>query len=283
MPWRLRAAGLPRRVRVGVAVRAGDIRRLAVRPGHGRLALAERTLAELTLAGRPWPLFPTELAGSWLSGGELTLPVPGWPLPRFSPPVSGLSRRPRLSVTVGTLLWPRSLPGPWPARTGLAAPGRPAGVLAWTALALAGRHGARLAGPFLGGLVSRLLPAAFRPRRPPGRRAALRRSRPALRRPGVGPGLPREVLSLVPGLLRIHGPLRPRRGAVRTLAGSWCVRVRPGPLCVVGPRGARPARWCRTRLARTLLARGSLPRARAGGTCPRAADARHRVLGTLPG
>ena len=283
----LRAARLSGAVRVGVAVRP-DIRHLtgrrAVRPGAWRLTLAERILTELTLAGRPWPLVLTELTlAGLLPGSELTLPVAGWSLLRFSPPVSGLSRRPRLFVTVGILLWPRSLAGTRPARAGLAWPGRPGGVLSRTALGLTlgGRHGTRRTGPLLSGLVSRLLPAASRSRWPPGRGAALRRSRPALCGPGVGPGLPGEVLSLIPRFLRISGRLRRRTS--RTLTWSRCVRVGPRPLRVVGPRRARPAWWCRARLARTLLARGSLPGAGAGRTCPRAANARHRVLWTLPG
>ncbi|HEX3388206.1 MAG TPA: hypothetical protein VHT94_04130 [Streptosporangiaceae bacterium] len=131
------------------------------------------------MAGRPWSAPLTELAGSRLSGGELTLPVAGWPLPRLSLPVSGLAGRPRLSLPVGTLLWLGPLPGTGPARTLLAGPRLPRGVLACTALALAGRHSARLTWhpggrPLLRGLVSRWLRAASRSRRPPGRRPVLR-------------------------------------------------------------------------------------------------------------
>jgi hypothetical protein len=291
LPWHLSAARLSGAVRVGVAVRARDIRHLtgglAVRSGHGRLAPAERTLTGLALAGRPRPVSLTELAWSWLSGGELTLPVAGLPRPRLSLPVAGLAGRPRLSLTMGTLLWPWPLPGTGPARTVLAGPRLPRGVLACTALALAGWHSARLTWhpggrPLLSGLVSRWLPAASRSRRPPGRRPVLR-SLPAVCLSGVGLGLPGEVLPLIPGLPGIPGPLRPRGVVGLVLAWPWRVRVRPWTLCVVETSRARAARWRRARLAGARLARGSLPRAGAGGPWPWAANARHRVLGTLPG
>jgi hypothetical protein len=236
LPGHLRGARLSGRVRVGVAVLVGDIRRLAgclpVRPGHGRLAPAERTRTELALtlalAGRPWPLLLTELAGSRRSGVKLALPVACWPLPRLSLPVSGLAGRPRLAMTVGTLLCPGPLPGTGPARVALAWPGLP------------------------------------RSRRPPGRRPVLR-SRPALRLPWVGLGLPLEVLFLVPVPL-VPRDLRARGAVGRTLAGPGCVRVRPRPLRVVGPRRAGPARRRRARLARPRLARGSLPLSVTGGS-----------------
>jgi hypothetical protein len=287
LPWHLSAARLSGTVRVGVAVRARDIRHLtggrAVWSGHGRLAPAERILTGLALAGRPWSAPLTELAGSRLSGGELTLPVVGLPLPGLSLPVSGLAGRPRLSLTIGTLLWPGPLPGTRPARTMLAGPWLPRGVLACTALALARRPGARLTWhpggrPLLSGLVSRCLPAASRSRRPPGRRPVLR-SLPAVCLSGVGLGLSGEILPLIPG---IPGHLRPRGVAGRALAWPRCVRVRPWARVVETSR-ARPARWRRARLAGARLAGGSLPRAGAVGSWPWAANARHRVLGTLPG
>jgi hypothetical protein len=290
LPGHLRAAGLPGSVGVGIAVRAGDIRRLAGRlavgPGRWRLAPAERTRNELALADRPWPLPLTELAGSRLSGSELALPVAGRPLPRFSLPVSGLAGRPRLFMTVGTLLCPGPLPGTRPARIVLAGPGLlPRGVRAGTGLGLARRHCTGLtwytAGrPLLSG-VSRWLRVLSRSRRPPGRGPVLR-SRPSLRLPWVGLTLPLEVLFLVPVPL-VPGHLRPRGAVGRTLAGPGCVRVRPRPLRVVGPRGAGPARWRRARLARPRLARGSLPWPVTGWSWPWTANTWHRVLGTLPG
>lgn len=243
-------------------------------------------MAGLTLAGLAWSASVTELAGSRLPGGELALPVAGWPLPRLSLPVTGLAGRPRLSLTMGTLLWPGPLPVTGPARTRLAGPRLRRGVLACTALALAGRHSARLTRhpggrPLLRGLVSRWLPAASRSRRPPGRRPVLR-SLPAVCLSGVGLGLPGEVLPLIPGFPWIPGHLRPRGVVGLVLAWPWRVRVRPWTLRVVETTRARPARRRRARLPGARLARGSLPRAGAGGSWPWAADARHRVLGTLP-
>ncbi|MDX6416256.1 MAG: hypothetical protein QOG28_876 [Trebonia sp.] len=287
----LRAAGLSGAVRVGVAVRAGDIRhltgRLAVRPGRGCLARTERSRTERSLAGRPRPLSRPELAGSLRSGGELTLPVAGWPLPGLPLPVPGLAGRPRLSLPVATLPCLRSLPGTWPARTMLARtvlarPGRLRRVLAGPALTLLRWHGSRVAGSSRGP-VSRWRPAASRSRRPPGRRPVVRRALSALclSREGLGP--PGEVLSLIPGLPGIPGHLRPRGAAGRARAWPGRVSVRTRPLRVVEPGRARPARWRRALLARTRLARGSLPRAGTGRSWPWAANTRHRVLGALPG
>ena len=239
------------------------------------------------MAGLAWSAPLTELAGSRLPGGELALPVACWPLPRLSLPVSGLAGRPRLSLTVGTLLWPGPLPGARPARTVLAWPWLPRGVLARTALALARRHGARLTRqpggrPLLRGLVSGWLPAASCSRWPPGRRPVLR-SLPAVCLSWIGLGRPSEVLPLIPGFTWIPWHLRPRGVVGRALAWPRCVRVRPWALRVVETGRARTARWRRARLAWARLARGSLPRAGAGGSWPWAANARYRVLGTLPG
>ena len=167
----------------------------------------------------------------------------------------------------------------------LAGPGLPRGVLVGTGLGPARRHGTRLswypAGrPLLSG-VSRLLCVLPRSRRPPGRGPVVR-SRSALRLPWVGLGLPLEALFLVPVPL-VPGHLRPPGAVRRPLAGPGCVRVRPRPLRVVGPRGAGPARWRRARLARPRLARGSLPGAETGGAWSWTANTRHRVLGALPG
>ena len=298
LPGHLGTAWLSGRVRVCAAVGAGNVRHLpgrrAVRPAHGRLALNERPLA-----GRARSVPGPERPGPLLPGGELALPVADCPLARLALPVSRLAGRPRLSLPVGILPWPRCLPGTRPASTVLARPRLLRGVLAGRALTLAGRRGSRLARsaggrPLLGGLVSRWLPVWPGSRRPPGHRLLVRLSRPALCLPGEALSLISLCLPLawvplprIPGLPWITGPLRPWARVTglprRTGAWSWCVRVRLGALRVVEPRRARAARGRWALLARPRLARRTLPRAGARRARPGTANARHRVVGTLPG
>jgi hypothetical protein len=298
LPGHMGTAWLSRRVRVSAAVGAGHVRRLpgrrTVRPAHGRLALAGRPLAS-----RVRSLSGPERPRSLLPGGELALPVAGCPLARLPLPVSRLAGRPRLSLPVGILPWPRCLPGSWPASTVLARPRLLHRVLAGRALTLAGRHGSRLARyaggrPLLGGAVSRWLPVWPGSRWPPGHRLLVRLSRAALCLPGealslISLGLPLSRVSLprIPGLPWITRPLRPWTRVTglprRTRAWPGCVHVRPGALRVVEPRRARAARGRWALLARARLPRRTLPRAGTGRARPGTADARHRVAGTLPG
>jgi len=109
---------------------------VAVARGHGRRRLL-------------WP----GLAGSLRPGGELTLPVAGWPLPGACLPVAALALRPGLSLRVAARARPGAWPAARPARAGLAWP-RLLRVLAGPGGALARRRGR----PFLGGLESLRLP-----------------------------------------------------------------------------------------------------------------------------
>jgi hypothetical protein len=285
LPGHLGTAWLSGRVRVCAAVGAGNVRhmtgRRAVRPAHGRLALNERSLAR-----RARSLSGPERPRSLLPGGELALPV------------SRLAGRPRLSLPVGILPWPRCLPGTRPASTVLARP-RLRRVLSGRALTLAGRHGSRLARyaggrPLLGGLVSRWLPVRPGSRRPPGHWLLVRLSRPALCLPGEALSLiplclplARVPLPRIPGLPWITRPLGPWARVTglprRIRAWPWCVHVRSGALRVGEPRRARAARGRWAWLARARLARRTLPRAGSRRARPGTANARHRVVGTLPG
>jgi hypothetical protein len=217
------------------------------------------------------------------------MPVSGWPLPRTCWPVSRLVGRIRLSLAVGSRPWLRSGPGPGPARPVLARSRLLSPVRAGAAtLAGTGRHGARAGGrPLLGGLVS-----GNRPTRPGSRWPA--RRRPLGRRPRSARCLPGEVLSLVPlGLLtagmpgtriariRIPAPRPGGRGAAGIRTRSRCVRIR-SLLRVVKARRPRAARGRRALLARAGAGAGGSG-AGTGWARPGAANARHRVLGTLPG
>jgi len=303
LPGRLGTAWLSGRVRVRAAVGAGNVRhrpgRRAVRPAHGPLALNERPLAR-----RAGSLSGPERPRSLLPGGKLAWPVAECPLARLPLPVSRLSGRPRLSLPVGILPGPRCLPGTWPGSTVLARPRLLCRILAGRTLTLAGRRGSRLARsaggrPLLGGLISRWLPVWPGSRWPPGHRLLVRLSRPAL----CLPGEPLSLISLclislclplawvplprIPGLPWIARPLRPWARVTglprRIRAWPWCVRVRLRALRVVEPRRARAARGHRALLARARLSRRPLPRAGAGRARPGTANARHRVVGTLPG
>jgi hypothetical protein len=89
------------------------------------------------------------------------------------------------------------------------------------------------------------------------------------------------ALSLIPRISRIPGPRIPGPRGLGGASGgtlAWCVWWRLWSPRVVEPRGARG-----TRRSRALLARGSGARSRARLARPGTANARHRVVGTLPG
>ena len=85
--------------------------------------------------------------------------------------------------------------------------------------------------------------------------------------------------------------LTSRTRAARRPGGLWSrplprsrrIRVRSRTLGIVDTRGPRAAGRRLALLPGTRLARGRLPRARASRARPGSANARHRVLGTLPG